>query len=189
MRSTNFHVRALSIAGAVLFWCGCANKPAVDQWAGPRIFAIGYTPSLSFNKERPLVIPIEGLSLVTDSSYEVDVTITGTVQPRPFDPATDDEEKADYYFNTRPDRTNPDKLSIILQPEYLKHIKTGDTLNVAVHIRQQAPQTRESLANNKVREELRAIADLRKAIETANEHWQAAITHAPQNALNSSMTG
>lgn len=107
-----------------------------ERFSRPRVFSIGYSPSLSFSKERPLVIPIEGLGLAGDREYEVSVDLDATY------PITPD----DYYYkpsirngDAEKSRLSSDKLgstrlNLYIGKEYLQKVETGDQMVVTIYI-------------------------------------------------------
>ncbi|MCB1126666.1 MAG: hypothetical protein KDM81_09240, partial [Verrucomicrobiae bacterium] len=103
----------------LLAGCASANR---DHWDGPRIFSIGRQATLSFDRNTPLLIPVEGLALASGFRYRVDVTLSGTYPIAP----------GHFQFDDSPFRTNANVLSIMLDTNYLAHVHTGDILDVAV---------------------------------------------------------
>ncbi|MCP5518959.1 MAG: hypothetical protein H7A45_17080 [Verrucomicrobiales bacterium] len=110
----------------LLAGCASANR---DHWDGPRIFSIGRQATLSFDRNTPLLIPVEGLALASGFRYRVDVTLSGTYPIAP----------GHFQFDDSPFRTNANVLSIMLDTNYLANVHTGDILDVAVHVHELAP--------------------------------------------------
>lgn len=123
---------ALVVGIAALSGLGCKNIHLFkenQQWEGPRIFSIGRQATLSFDPERPLEIPIEGKGLKDTFRYRIGLTISGTY------PLTVD----DYVVDKSILRTNWDVLNVVINTNYLKRVKTGDVLDLAVHVQQYNP--------------------------------------------------
>lgn len=114
--------------GVLCLLAGCAS-PKKKQWDGPRIFSIGRQATLSFDRQAPLAIPVEGLALASGFRYRVDATLSGTY---PISPEH-------FRFDASPFRTNANVLSITLGTNYLANVETGDILDVAVHVHELAP--------------------------------------------------
>ena len=117
----------LSLCAAVAYFSGCQSPFQVpDKASNPRVFSIGSQAVLSFDRNTPLLVPIEGRNLYEGLKQRIDVTITGTVPPGPDD----------YIADTSAHRAGSDILNVILRTNYLSRIKTGDTIEVAVHMHQ-----------------------------------------------------
>ena len=134
----------LSLPVVTLFLLiGCAQIESLvstgdveSDWQGPRVFAIGYTPSLSFTPERDLEIPIEGLGLWGDLKNDVTVTLDATYPINSNDYSV--EEHANAQRSGVPDsaneKTSSTRLNLVIKKDYLSKVETGDQLNVTVHI-------------------------------------------------------
>lgn len=133
-------VIAFCYIGSLITGCSSAwwKSEPKSPWLGPRIFAIGYSPSLSFSKndtERPLVIPIEGLGLSGDSDYSVSVMLDAT---HPISP----NDYTIRYPVSQPFGKEQTRLEVVINHDYLKLVETGDQLTVTVHISKRMPLTR-----------------------------------------------
>jgi len=102
---------------------GCATNK--NEWHGPRIFSIGDGAVLTYETNQELSIPIEGMALANNMRYNVDVTVSGTASVG----------TNDYYFNAGDfRRPNLDVMKVTLTTNYLSRVKTGDSLDLAVHV-------------------------------------------------------
>ena len=113
------------------------------------------------------MIPIEGKNLYDGLRYRVDVTVSGTY------PINGD----DYLLDKDALRTNVDVMNIVLSTNYLKRVKTGDTLDVAVHVHEFNPAEAALIEVERVTQQSKlAQADLSKAL-TAIKYLELQVTN------------
>jgi|GEM_PF-4997406 len=100
----------------------------------PRIFSIGSSAILTYNKEKDLVIPIEGMGLDNSEDFRIDVSVNG-VQPISEGQITISSES----FVDHSSVVNNDSIDVLrvkISHSYLKETETGDIIEVSVHIQQ-----------------------------------------------------
>ncbi len=113
----------------LVFASGCiisGNETVPDRASNPRVFSIGRQAILSFDRKTPLTIPVEGRNLYDSLRHHVEVSFVGTRSITPDD----------YEVQKYPSHSGGDILRIILKTNYLARIETGNTLDIAVHMRE-----------------------------------------------------
>lgn len=118
----------LASCACLLLQTGCISSDD-PKWTGPRIYSIGRQGTLSYDQDTPLIIPIEGKKLADTLRYSVDVTLGGTFPLVP----------GDYSFDKSQTRSNSDVLNVVISTNYLRRVKTGDSIDLAVHVHEFNP--------------------------------------------------
>ncbi len=128
----------IAVVAACFLGVGCrsTNSDSFLNKQIPRIHAIGTSNILVFEKEHPLSIPVTG-------AYFADETLIWSISVTSVAPLEDGkdyriEHEKGFYHGSADDLSGSSEksnvLRIVLQPEYVARVSTGDTLNIEVSI-------------------------------------------------------